>query len=417
MEKILKHCEYGLLGEHLSHSFSPQIHEKLGRYEYELVELPPRQAREFLIRHEFSAYNVTIPYKKLAFECCDELSPEAKETGSVNTVVVKNGRMKGYNTDIYGFTYMIEKLGVSVKDKKCIVLGNGGASATVQYVLQKLGAGSLDVFSRSGELTYERISEFYDAEIIVNATPVGMYPNCGESVIQLESFKNCKAVLDLIYNPSKTKLLLDAEDLDIPCINGLTMLVAQAKKAYEHFFDTDMPDTESDRIVNEIESQTKNICLVGMPGCGKSTVGAFLSAILERKLVDSDILIKERTGSSPAEIIEKQGEAEFRKIESLVLADITKQSGLIIATGGGCVTIPENIALLRQNSTVVFIERELSALATNDRPLSKSGTLQALYEKRLPLYESVCDFRVKNEDAKECAAEIAKKVQIGRKEA
>ena len=398
---------YGLLGEKLSHSYSPLIHSILGDYPYALTELSPEAAREFLQRHEFDAYNVTIPYKKLAYECCDILSDEAKAIGSVNTLVVgKDGRLYGYNTDAFGFAYMLELLGADPAGKKCIVLGNGGASVTVQYVLNKMGASSVTVISRRGPITYDMLDSFYDAQIIVNATPVGMYPQNGEGLIDLDSFTCCEAVIDLIYNPCKTRLLLDAEKLGIPCINGLSMLVAQAKRAYELFFDTRRDNGIISEAVKRISADTLNITLVGMPGCGKSTVGRLISALTGRELLDTDELICKKTGRTPADIIRSEGEHKFRKIESLVLREVSKLSGKIIATGGGIVTVEENFDPLRENSTVFYIQRDTEELATEDRPLSANGGLAALYEKRHPLYKQVSDHTVVSRDAEQTARRI-----------
>ena len=397
---MVKNMEkYGLLGEKLSHSYSPLIHSLLGDYPYVLTELSPRDAEGFLREHPFRAYNVTIPYKKLALECCDTVSREARAIGSVNTLVVDGeGRLCGYNTDAYGFEYMLKKLPCDVKDKKCLVLGSGGASVTVQYVLKRLGAERITVVSRSGPVTYGDLHSYGDTEIIVNTTPVGMYPSCGRSPVDLDLFPSCRAVLDLIYNPCRTRLLLDAEQRGIPCINGLSMLVAQAKRANELFFSRSIEDDPTDRITGEILSGTLNMTLVGMPGCGKSTVGQILSQLTGRELIDTDVLIAKQEGKAPAQIITEQGEARFREIESRVLERVSKLSSKIIATGGGVVTVEENRSLLRQNSKVFFIERDISALDTRDRPLSASGSLEELYKKRLPLYEAVCDHKVRGED-------------------
>ncbi len=398
---------YGLLGAALPHSYSPQIHSMLGSYPYVLTELDEAGAREFLQRHSFAGYNVTIPYKKLAYECCDILSPEARQIGSVNTLVVdKEGRLCGFNTDAFGFEYLISKLKVDPKGKKCIVLGSGGSSVMVTYVLKKLGAGSVHVISRTGEDNYSNIERHHDANIIVNTTPVGMYPKNGNSPIRLEDFNKCEALIDIIYNPHRTKLLLNAKKLGIPNIGGLAMLVAQAKAANELFFGIKRDDSLIDDITGRLEADMMNILLVGMPGCGKTTIGTWLSQTTGRELLDTDDLIQKREGKSPALIISESGEAAFRKIEHEILEEISKQSGKIIATGGGIVTNSENFDLMRQNSKIFYIDRELCELDTSNRPLSKVGKLSQMYEKRAPLYEAVSDFKIKFESSKQCADKI-----------
>lgn len=396
--------KYGLLGEHLTHSYSPLIHSLMGDYQYSLTELSPGDAEAFLLSRDFEAYNVTIPYKKLALSCCDEVSPEAQAIGAVNTLRVEGGRLIGYNTDVFGFEYTLARLGVSVSGKDCIVLGDGGASATVQYVLRKQGARSVLVFSRSSALPMSELVKHTNAQIIVNTTPVGMFPNNGVSPIDLSLFENCLAVIDLIYNPARTALLLEAERLGIPCANGLMMLVAQAKRANEIFFARTQSDAIIEEAVKRINADTLNVTLIGMPGCGKSTVGHILAQKLGRELIDTDELITRKHGRTPAEIIRQDGEQFFRSIESEALSDVTKLSSKVIATGGGCVTLPSNHSLLRQNSTVVFLERDIDLLAKDDRPLSLD--LPALYQKRLPLYLSCCDHKVKGDTPESAAAQI-----------
>lgn len=411
-----KSYEYGLIGEHLAHSYSPQIHAAFGDYDYSLIELAPDEVEGFLKARRFKAVNVTIPYKKVALALCDKLSDEAKAIGSVNTIVNKNGKLYGYNTDAFGFEYMLRSADISPYNKKCIVLGSGGASVTAVYVLKKLGASSVVVVSRSGDNNYQNLHLYYDAEIIVNTTPVGMYPDNGKSVIELSFFKNCTGVIDMIYNPARTKLILDAERLSIPAVSGLPMLVAQGKKAYELFFGTKADDSIIDKAIRKVSHDMMNITLIGMPGSGKSTIGILISKMTGRELVDTDELIEKTTGKSPSEIITSEGEAEFRKIESGILAEVSKQSGKVIACGGGIVTIPRNLDMIRQNSLVFFINRDLNDLDTGKRPLSANGALPGMYKMRLPLYRAACDHEIKFESSYQSAHDIIRIAGYGEKD-
>lgn len=399
--------KFGLLGEYLSHSFSPQIHKELADYPYALYEVEKDNLGTWVKTNDLAGYNVTIPYKQAVMPYLDDLSPCAKAIGAVNTIVRRaDGTLFGDNTDYYGFAYMLSKLGVDIKGKKAVILGGGGASKTVQAVLTEGGA-EIVVVDLNLENNYDNIHLHFDAEIIVNATPVGMYPKTGVSLVNLEDFKNCCGVCDIIYNPANTALLLQAQRLGIPSVNGLPMLVAQAKRAAEIFTNSELADSVIEKIRRQVEAQTMNIVLVGMPGCGKSTVGRIVAEALGRELVDSDQAIKNATGISPSEIIKSKGEAEFRKVESQVLADICKQSSLVIATGGGAVTIPANKDILRQNGVVVFIDRDISLLATDDRPLSVN--LPELYKKRLPMYNDFARVTVNgNNQAEAVADEIIK---------
>ena len=402
----LNNITYGLLGEHLCHSYSPQIHALIGDYDYRLIELAREEALGFLKAHPFKAINVTIPYKIDAFNACDLLSNEAKAIGSVNTLVVRDGKLCGYNTDAYGFEYMLKRGGIDPRGKSAIVLGSGGASVTAVYVLKKLGASGVTVISRRGENNYENISRHHGAGIIVNTTPVGMFPGNGVSPIKLSGFKNCTGAVDLIYNPAKTRLILDAISLGIPAVSGLSMLVAQAKKAAEYFFDRRFEDSIIGEIEKKISSGMKNIALIGMPGCGKSTVGRKLKALTGRELVDTDEEIEKRTGRRIPEIIENDGESAFRQIERDVLTEISKQSGIIIACGGGIVTTAGNADLLRQNSTVFYIDRPISELETKGRPLSQSSGVETLYKARRPLYLKAADRVIPFESSDKCAEDI-----------
>ena len=392
MEKI-----YGLIGNPLGHSFSPQIHAGLGDYIYKLFPMEEDAVGPFLKERAFEAINVTIPYKQTVMPFCDRIAKEALDIGSVNTIVKEaDGTLSGYNTDYFGFSLMLKRAKIDPKGKKCLVLGSGGSCKTVCCVLADMEASSVTVISRSGENNYENIGRHADAQIIVNTTPVGMYPKNGAQAVDLDLFPKLCGVADLIYNPEKTALILQAEKNGIPCTGGLYMLVAQGAKASEFFLRTKYDDSVIERVYNEVNSKMRNITLIGMPGCGKSSVGKALAQMLNREFVDCDDYITEKYGRSPADIILNDGEAEFRKIETEALRELTKRSSIVLSTGGGCVTIPENHALLRQNGKVFFINRDISLLETKGRPLSAGGgdRIAKMYEVRLPLYRAVCDFEI-----------------------
>lgn len=388
----------GLIGEHLGHSFSPAIHAKLADYEYKLYELAPDELSSFLLKKDYDGLNVTIPYKKTVVPFCDELTEAALHIGSVNTIIKRSdGTLLGHNTDYDGFVWLLKSAGAEVAGKKTVVLGDGGASATVQTVLRDLGAQEVAVITRHGVENYENLYDKHaDAQLLVNATPVGMYPKNGVSLVDLARLPSLEGVFDVIYNPAKTKLLLDAERLGIPCANGLGMLVAQAKAAAERFTGDSLPNEAVERIRAEIERSTKNLLLIGMPGCGKSTVAAALAERLGRKLADIDAMVVERAGCSIPEIFTAEGEAGFRRREHEALCDIAKESALVIAAGGGIVTREENLDPMRQNSQIVWLRRELSALQTEGRPLSQLNSLADLYRRREPLYRAAADMVVDN---------------------
>ena len=387
----------GLLGRKLGHSYSPQIHRELSCYEYKLYEKEPEELEAFLKSGTFDGLNVTIPYKKTVMAYLDEISPEAAAIGSVNTIVNRGGKLTGYNTDAFGFSWLLQKSGVEAADKKALVFGSGGASVTVCHVLKSLGADPVVVISRTGENNYENLDRHLDAKLLINATPLGMYPNNGESPVDLTRFSALDGVLDVVYNPARTALMLQAEQLGIPHASGLSMLVAQAKKACEYFTGNPVPDAEIDRIERLLSRQMENIILIGMPGCGKSSVGRALAAALNRTFLDADEEIVRRAGCSIPEIFAAQAEAGFRRLESAVLADLGKQSGIVLATGGGCVTRPENYPSLHQNGCIVWLTRDLSLLLTDGRPMSQANSLEALWERRKALYEQFSDFKIAND--------------------
>lgn len=386
----------GLLGRKLGHSYSPQIHGLLGDYSYELYEKEPEQLASFLREGDFNGINVTIPYKKDVIPYLDELSPAAHKIGSVNTIVRRaDGSLFGHNSDYFGFVSLVHHSGITVNGKKVLVLGSGGTSKMVVTALKDLGAEPI-VISRSGENNYDNLHLHTDASVIVNATPVGMYPNTGISPIDLNRFSKLEGVLDVIYNPAKTKLLLDAEALGIPHENGLWMLVAQAKEASEYFTGQKLSDSVIERIHRVLSHQMKNIVLIGMPGCGKSTIGALLAEKLNRTFVDADEEIIRLAGKSIPDIFAQDGEDVFRHWETTALENLGKQSALVIATGGGCVTRSRNYPLLHQNGMIVWLQRDLSQLPTDGRPLSQANQLEEMYALRRPMYEAFGDIRVSN---------------------
>lgn len=387
----------GLLGEKLGHSYSPQIHSMLADYEYKLFEKSPEELEDFLKSGEFDGLNVTIPYKKSVMPYCAELSPTAAQIGSVNTIVRRSdGSLYGDNTDAFGFENLIVHNGIEVKGKKALVLGTGGASVTAQAVLKNLGVSEVVVISRKGEDNYENIAKHADAEIIANTTPVGMYPNNGKAAVDLTQFPKLSGVLDVVYNPARTALLLQAEKLCIPCAGGLYMLVSQAKRSCELFTGKSIPDSEIDRIERVLSHQMQNIVIIGMPGSGKTAVSTMLAERLGRKIFDTDTIVSEKAGMTIPEIFAAQGEAGFRKLETEATAEVGKLSGNIISTGGGVVTVADNYELLHQNGVIVWIERDTNKLARDGRPISLSSDLNELYAARLPLYERFADIKADN---------------------
>ena len=395
----------GLLGRTLAHSYSPQIHAYLGNYPYQLIEKEPEELEAFLQTGDFTGINVTMPYKTNVIPFCSALTDRAAQLGAVNTLVrTPDGALIGHNTDYFGFYSTVMRMGLSVSGKKVLVLGSGGASRTAVAVLQELGA-EVVVISRSGENNYSNLHLHRDAAVIVNATPVGMYPNAGVSPVCLDLFPGLEGVLDIVYNPARTQLLLDAEARNIPCENGLWMLVAQAKEAAQWFTGNPIDDCIIETIHRKLSRQMENIVLIGMPGCGKTTVGQLLAEKTGKQFVDADAYIEESAGISIPEIFQKEGEAGFRARETQVLSQLGQRSGLVIATGGGCVTREENYPLLHQNGRICYLKRDISALPTQGRPLSQAGHLEEMYKIRKPLYERFADWYVVNDGTPEETAE------------
>ena len=420
----MMHC--GLLGRKLGHSYSPRIHACLGSYRYTLIEREPEALDEFFADPAYDAFNVTIPYKEEALARCDMVDEAARKIGSVNTVVRREGRLWGYNTDYDGFDALLTELsGPSLKGAKVLVLGSGGSSKTVCAVVRDRG-GNPVVISRTGApgCRYDDIGRHYaDTAVIVNTTPVGMYPSPPAAPLSLEGFCGLQAVIDLIYNPARTALLLDAAARGIPCANGLLMLVTQAAKASALFRTADSASaedsaaaedgffreslSESERataIRGRIACEERNLILVGMPGAGKTTVGRLCAEALGREFFDADEEVTRQQGRSPADIITSEGEDAFRRIESEVLAGLCLRRHAVIACGGGAVLLPGNRTLLRQNALVIWLRRSPDQLALEGRPLSARCGIEALYAAREPLYREVCDLTVDNDTLPEEAA-------------
>ena len=396
----------GLLGRKLGHSFSPRIHSFFGDYSYDLFEVEPDALDEFLKSDRYDALNVTIPYKRDVIPHCAELSEAARQIGSVNTIVRRaDGTLFGDNTDAAGFAAMLDRLNVSPAGRKALVLGSGGASLTVQHVLKARGAAEVVVISRSGADNYENLERHADAAILVNTTPVGMYPNNGEAPLDLARLPKLEAVLDVIYNPARTKLMQDAAARGIPCIGGLEMLVEQARAASERFTGKPVSPELADTVLTSLREESQNIILVGMPGSGKTTVGKQIAARTGRQLVDLDDVIVANIGMSIPEFFELHDEPAFRAEETRAIAETCKQSGLVIATGGGCITQERNRDLLKQNGVVLFLQRDLALLSTKGRPLSQRNSLEEMYTYRLPLYRAFADAEIESTGVPELTAE------------
>lgn len=388
--------EYGLLGEKLGHSFSPQIHEALAGYDYRLYPAPPDEVEDLFRRREFKGLNVTIPYKQTVIPLCDQVDPRAASIGAVNTVVNRGGKLTGYNTDIDGLIYLAKRTGVDMAGKKVVVLGSGGTSHTACAAARELGAKEVVVISRKGEDNYENISRHAGAGVLINTTPVGMYPNCGSAAVSLDIFPHLTGVLDVVYNPLRTALVMDAETRGIPCSCGLPMLVAQAKRAAELFTGEMIPDSRLETVISSLTAQVRNIVLIGMPGCGKSTVGRNLARVLGKEFIDVDQVITERAGKPIPEIFAQEGEEAFRTLESRITREAGARTGCVISTGGGVVTRNENYAPLHQNGVIVHLVRDIGLLPKDGRPVSQSTDLHELWAKRAPLYRKFADLETAN---------------------
>ena len=391
---------YGCIGEKLSHSFSKEIHNKLFDYSYELCEVEKDKLKEFMLKKDFKAINVTIPYKSDVIPFLDEISDTAKAIGAVNTIVNDNGILKGYNTDFSGICALLDKNSISVLGKKILILGSGGTSKTAKAVCQSLKAKEIFIVSRKktdDTITYDEAKTLHsDAQIIINTTPVGMYPNITNSPIELDVFSNLEAVVDAIYNPLCSKLVCDAKNKGTKAVGGLYMLVAQAVFAAEKFVNQNIEKEKIDSVYLDILKQKQNIALIGMPSSGKTTVGKIISEILGKTFVDIDVLIKEKAGIEIPEIFEKYGERYFRSLESDVICKAAMLQNCVIATGGGAVLDKNNIYNLNKNSKIFFLDRPLDSLIpTNDRPLSSNReTLKKLFSERYDIYCDSCDYHI-----------------------
>ena len=396
--------EYGLIGDRLGHSFSKVIHESIMDYKYDLVELDENEFDIFMKARDFKAINVTIPYKRAVIDYLDEIDNNVARIGTCNVVVNKDGRLYGYNSDYYGLMELIRVNGIEIKDRKCLILGSGGTSHTAYYVLKDMGAKDIQTVSRNkreGVITYDEARELKDTQIIVNTTPKGMYPDDNGQCIDIECFENLEGTVDVIFNPLRTNFILKAQEKGIKTAAGLYMLVAQAVKAIEYFKDIELDKKLIDDIYRRILKEKENIVLIGMPGCGKSTI----AALLDKDYLDTDRLIEEKYGRPPGTIIEEEGEKSFRDKESEVIAEVSKLSGKVISTGGGAVLRKENTDRLKRNGRLFYLQRELEKLQTGKgRPLSKDfESLKKLYEDRKEIYLKSADICIdKNGTVQEC---------------
>ena len=405
--------KYGLIGEKLGHSFSADIHAKLGDYDYKLCELTKQELHEFMTKKDFCAINVTIPYKQDVIPYLDEIDSFAADIGAVNTIVNKGGKLYGYNTDFYGMKGLICRENIEIKDKNVAILGTGGTSKTAHTVATDMGARSVVKVSRTpgaGQITYDELyARAGEITVIINTTPVGMYPRDGGVPVDIDKFKNLVGVIDAVYNPLKTNFVLDAMNKGISARGGLYMLVAQAAYAAKLFFDDESMMSKTEGIFRELENGKQNIVLVGMPGSGKTTVGTKLAQLLNREVIDSDDEIVSDVGMTIPEYFTKYGEGEFRDRESEAIERLVQKNGVVIATGGGAVLRDKNVKMLKRNGIVVFLDRSIeNILPTEDRPLSRDReALKARYDERYPIYRAAADIHM---DADGSVDEVAERV-------
>ena len=393
--------KYGCIGEHLPHSFSKIIHAYLASNEYELCELTPDEVGAFMQRKDFLGINVTIPYKQTVMPYLDRIDQAALEIGAVNTIVNRDGKLYGYNTDFGGMCAMILREGISLEGKKVLVLGTGGTSKTARTVAAAMGAGETVTVSRTakdGAIDYETAyTKHADAEIIINTTPCGMYPKIGAAPVELSRFPRLTGVIDAIYNPLRSELVLEAKRRNIPAVGGLYMLVAQAVLASTHFTGVEYGEETMERVYRSIVANKENIVLVGMPACGKSTVGAILAETMGKRLIDTDTYNVEKNGMPIPEIFAKYGEPYFRKLEHEAIEELSAQSGCVIATGGGAVLDPQNVHALRRNGRIYFLDRPIEELLpTEDRPTASTAeAIRQRYEERYDIYCNSCDAHIR----------------------
>ena len=406
--------QYGCIGEHLTHSFSKEIHALLQDYLYELQEIPMGQLDAFMTRRDFQAINVTIPYKQDVIPFLKEIGPTAAAIGAVNTIVNRKGLLYGYNTDFGGMEDLIRRTGIDMTGKKVLILGTGGTSKTAMAVAQHMGAATVLKVSRSPKadaVTYEEVlRDHLDAQVLINTTPRGMFSRESGMPIDPSLFPKLCGAVDAVYNPLRTEFILKARRMGVPAEGGLYMLVRQAVLASEIFLDTKYPEATTEEVYRKVLAEKENIVLTGMPGSGKTTVGKLLAARLGRPYLDTDALITETTGMTPAQIISAQGEPAFRDIETAVIRRIAPQNGSIIATGGGAILRQENVELLQMNGRVFFLDRPVEQLIpTEDRPLS--ATKEAIirrYRERYSTYVATADEIIPNDTTAEAAAQRVK---------
>ncbi len=398
---------YGLIGEKLGHSYSKEIHNQIGDYDYVLKEIPRDELSDFMTKKDFKGINVTIPYKQDVIPFLDYVDDAAKEIGAVNTVVNRGGKLFGYNTDFIGLRNLILSENLDFEGKKVLILGTGGTSHTARAVSKSLKASEIFIVSRTKHadlknvITYDEARTLHsDARFIINTTPCGMFPKIEESAVNPENFPNLEGVIDVIYNPLRTKLVVSAQNCGVKAKGGLFMLVGQAVSAAEFFFDKKIDTGETKRIYNKILSEKQNIVLIGMPGSGKSTVGKELSRVLNRKFYDTDKMITEKEKMPPSQIINEKGEKVFRDAETDACRELSTMTNLVIATGGGTILRGENVTLLKNNGIVFFIDRDIEKIRpTKNRPLSDSlEKLKAIYDVRYPIYTKACDFHIESDD-------------------
>lgn len=403
--------QYGCIGEHLTHSFSREIHAELAGYRYELKELAPEELGPFLIEHDFKAINVTIPYKQAVIPFLQEVEETAAAVGAVNTVVNRGGRLYGCNTDLGGLSDLIRRTGVDLRDKKVLILGTGGTSNTAFAVARRMGAADIRKVSRTarpGVLTYEEAAAARDTQVLINTTPCGMFSRQSGMALDPALFGDLQGVIDAVYNPLRTEFVLKARRMGVPAAGGLYMLVRQAVLASEAFLDVKYPEDTTERVYRRIRAGKENIVLTGMPGSGKSTVGKRLAQLLDRPFLDTDSLFEESTGTAPGDFIRTRGEAAFRDAETEVIRQIAPRTGSVIATGGGAVLRPENVELLRMNGRIFFLDRPVELLVpTADRPLSSTAeAVRRRYAERYPIYTATADDVIANDDTPEAAVQL-----------
>lgn len=394
---------FGLLGEKLGHSFSKEIHESINDYIYNLIEVSKDNFDKFMIDRKFNSINVTIPYKEMVIPYLSYIDPKAKEIGAVNTIVNIDDKLYGYNTDYLGLKRLIIKNNISFENKKVLILGTGGTSKTAYVLSKDLGCSEVVKVSRKqgdNTITYDEAKNSYnDANIIINTTPCGMYPN-DDLIIELDNFNNLEAVVDVIYNPLNTKLIRKAKMRNIKAVNGLYMLVAQAVYASYIFINKEVDENKIEEVYKKIKNTKLNISLIGMPSCGKTTISKMLGELLNKNIIDTDEEIEKEINMPISSFLNKDNESDFRDIESEVIDNVSKYNNVIISTGGGVIKRNDNIDRLRRNSLIIFIDRDLHLLqSTSSRPLSSNKVdLEKLYNERYSIYKKSCDYIIKNND-------------------